>query len=117
MLSVVLFDSIAANPIPQVFSAQVTSNTTGTSHSVPHGVTTIQEYYDFDHNRLRKDSSTDFGTFVHFAPKNELIPKFDRGGSIEGVCPRCLALWLVACLEERHAVVLTAVVIQTHQAC
>jgi hypothetical protein len=61
MLSVVVLSTLSAalaGPvIPQAFSAQVTYNTTGSSKSVPHGITTLQEYYDFDHNRLRKDSS------------------------------------------------------------
>ena len=53
--SVVLVASVPA--IPQAFSAVVTENTTGTSASVPHGVTVTTEYYDFDNNRLRKDQA------------------------------------------------------------
>jgi hypothetical protein len=106
MLSVVLFGSIAANPIPQVFSAQVTSNTTGTSHSVPHGVTTIQEYYDFDHNRLRRDSSNGVAKVYRY---DELVmpPEEPVHGDPKYACAKgyqfqlsnpdntCCWLWLV----------------------
>ena len=43
--------------IPKVFTAVITTNTSGTSKSIPQGVKTYKQYYDYTNKRLRKDAS------------------------------------------------------------
>jgi hypothetical protein len=103
--SVVLVASVPA--IPQAFSAVVTENTTGTSASVPHGVTVTTEYYDFDNNRLRKDQAGASMTKVYRYDKLIMPPITPVAGDPPFDCAKgyqfstsdpdntCCWLWLV----------------------
>lgn len=92
--------------IPQTFTAVITTNTTGTSKSIPQGVKTYQEFYDYTNKRLRKDASTGM-TKVYRYDKNVMPPihpgpndpdfASPKGYQFQSNNPKlnCCWLWLV----------------------
>ena len=65
----------AATPpvIPQTFTSQITTNTSGTAKSIPMGVKTYKQFYDYTNKRLRKDESSGM-TKVYRYDKNIMPP-------------------------------------------
>jgi hypothetical protein len=63
----------AAPVIPQTWTAEITTNTSGTARQVPQGVKTYKQFYDYTNKRLRKDAS-DGMTKVYRYDKNIMPP-------------------------------------------
>ena len=98
--------SNVAPTIPDAFTAVVITNTTGTSHNVPHGLTTMKEYYDYHNKRLRKDAPNGV-TKVYRYDKQVMPPVQPSPGDPKFACAKgyqfeladpdntCCWLWLV----------------------
>ena len=98
--------------IPKVFTAVITTNTSGTSKSIPQGVKTYKQYYDYSNKRLRKDATSgmtkvyrydiNVQTPIHPGPND---PEFasPRGYQFQTNNPdlNCCWLWLVDTSDGR----------------